>query len=170
MNRRRWFAFVVAMQAALLLVWAGYHEWNRGAAPTILLETAPVDPRDLLRGDYMILSYKISRVPKPVGSTAKGYYNSDLWVSLRQNGRFHEVVATAWNRSDTTDDAVVNVRGRIHGPPSGDTLRVDYGIEKFFVPEGRGQPKFKEMVVEATVSPRRELGIKRLLLDGQPYP
>ena len=29
----------------------------------VLLKTAPVDPRDLLRGDYVILSYDISSVP-----------------------------------------------------------------------------------------------------------
>ena len=29
----------------------------------MLLESGPVDPRDLLRGDYVILSYKISVLP-----------------------------------------------------------------------------------------------------------
>ena len=29
----------------------------------ILLQTALVDPRDLLRGDYVILSYDISTIP-----------------------------------------------------------------------------------------------------------
>ena len=28
----------------------------------VLLKTVPVDPRDLLRGDYVILSYDISRL------------------------------------------------------------------------------------------------------------
>ncbi|MSU71171.1 MAG: DUF2157 domain-containing protein [Opitutus sp.] len=65
MNRARWLALVGGLQVALLVGWVGYHEWNRTTAPTILLETVPVDPRDLLRGDYMILSYKISRVPAP---------------------------------------------------------------------------------------------------------
>ena len=55
----RWFAVVVALQAALLLGWAGYHEWNRQNARTIQLETAPVDPRDILRGDH------IRAVPRP---------------------------------------------------------------------------------------------------------
>ena len=30
---------------------------------TILLRVVPVDPRDLLRGDYVILSYEFSRMP-----------------------------------------------------------------------------------------------------------
>jgi uncharacterized membrane-anchored protein len=29
----------------------------------VLLKTAPVDPRDFLRGDYVVLNYDISSVP-----------------------------------------------------------------------------------------------------------
>ncbi len=170
MNRRRLFALIVAAQAALLLAWAGYHEWNRSTAATILLETVPVDPRDLLRGDYMILSYKISRVPKPPGTSGDDFRNRDIWVSLRRKERFHEVVSTSWSAPDASEASTVTVRGRIQGPANDSQLTVVYDIEKYFVPEGKGQPRFREMVVEATVSPRHTLGIKRLLLDGEPYP
>lgn len=176
----RWFAVVVALQAAFLLGWAGWHEWNRGHAPTILLETVPVDPRDLLRGDYMILSYKISRVPEPAvaGLDARGEGDTarksgrEIWVRLRKNGRFHEVIATSWNqpRAEDTAAGTVVVRGRTAGPGSARELRVVYEIEKFFVPEGKGTPRFKEMVVEATVSAGGQLGIKRVLLDGKTFP
>lgn len=171
MNRASWLAIVVGAQAALLLAWAGYHEWNRGTAPTILLETVPVDPRDLLRGDYMILSYKISQVPRPPGVAGETDPGTAIWVSLRHNGRFHEVASTAWAAPEGSGAAGVAVRGRVHGErATGDMLRVDYGIEKYFVPEGKGQPRFDEMIVEATVSRSGRLGIKRLLLDGRSYP
>lgn len=170
MNRARWFALVVGLQAALLLGWAGYHEWNRTTAPTLLLETAPVDPRDLLRGDYMILSYKISRVPAPPDGSDFGGRGREIWVTLRKNGRFHEVAGTSWTPPGTVAPGLTVVRGRAHPGQSSGFIRVDYEIEKYFVPEGRGQPRFKEMVVEATVSKTQQLGIKRLLLDGKPYP
>ena len=95
MNRARGLALVVGLQVALLVGWAGYHEWNRPTAPTILLETVPVAPRDLLRGDYMILSYKISRVPAPPTGGDAGTRGRGIWVTLRQSGRFHEVVGAA---------------------------------------------------------------------------
>lgn len=101
MNRARWFALVVGLQVALLVGWAGYHEWNRTTAPTILLETVPVDPRDLLRGDYMILSYKISRVPAPPTGGDAGTRGREIWVTLRQSGRFHEVASAAGTPPDT---------------------------------------------------------------------
>lgn len=170
MKRLHWFALVVAAQALLLLGWAGYHEWNRQTARTLQLATEPVDPRDLLRGDYMILGYKIGRVPPPAGTTLPVPAGREIWVSLRSAGRFHEVAATSWTRPLDPDPAVVVVRARTRGRNDVAPLRVDYGIEKYFVPEGRGTPRFREMAVEATVSQHGDLGIKRLLLDGKAYP
>ena len=169
MNRARGYVLVVAVQAVLLLGWAGFHEWNRASAPTILLETVPVDPRDLLRGDYMILSYKISRVPAPAKTGRVVSPGREIWVTLRPQGRFHEVVAASWTEPVAAADLLV-VRGRARDGAAGGTIRVDYDIEKYFVPEGKGQPRFKEMVVEATVSEAHRLGIKRLLIDGRAYP
>jgi hypothetical protein len=179
MNRARWFALVVALQAAFLLGWAGYCEWSRAGAPTILLQTRPVDPRDLLRGDYMILNYEISRVPLPAGSAPEAAVpGREIWITLRRGARFHECAGTAWAEPGGASapgaggrDEVV-VRGRVRGRPfpAQREVTVDYGIEKYFVPEGKGQPIFKEMVVEATVSSSGALGIKRVLLDGRTYP
>jgi uncharacterized membrane-anchored protein len=45
-----------------------------------------------------------------------------------------------------------------------------FGIERYYVPEGRGTPKFKTIQVEAALSPAHWLYVKRVLLDGAPYP
>lgn len=169
MMRTRWLAVVVALQALVLLGWAGYHEWNCATARTILLETRPVDPRDLLRGDYMVLDYKINSAPLPDGPDKNAPPGREIWVQLRSAGRFYVVAATSWTPIESSGDGIV-VRGRIGDRRLLGKVTVDYGIEKFFVPEGKGRPKFKEMVVEATVSTQGRLGIKRLLLDGQLYP
>ena len=179
MTRARWFTVVVALQVAFLLGWAGYCEWSRAGAPTVLLQTRPVDPRDLLRGDYMILNYEVSRVPLPEGSPAEAALpGREIWVTLRRGVRFHTVVATSWDAPDAMrgesgssgDEQVVRARVRGRPLPAQHAVVVDYGIEKYFVPEGKGRPRFKEMVVEASVSPAHALGIKRVLLDGKAYP
>lgn len=170
MTRARWFAVVVALQAAYLLAWAGYHEWTRATGRTVQLETAPVDPRDLLRGDYMVLRYKISTVALPWDepeSAAKA--GREIWVTLKPEGKFHVVEQASWT-APTSATAGLVVRGRVRGPAVGREVQVDYGIEKYFVPEGMGRPQFKEMIVEAVVSGRGELAIKRVLLDGKAYP
>ena len=63
--RRAWIAAIsVALLQTLVL---GRMIESRAAilvsGTEVLLKTAPVDPRDLLRGDYVALSYDISRVP-----------------------------------------------------------------------------------------------------------
>ncbi len=169
MNRARWFAIVVALQVLFLLGWAAYHERERASATVVLLETVPVDPRDLLRGDYMILGYKIGRVPAPAGPGTKEY-GTPIWVTLRPNGRFHEVADASWAEPEHPAAGGIVVRGRVISRPTEATLRVEYGIEKYFVPEGKGSPRFREMVVEATVTASRRLAIRRVLIDGAAYP
>ena len=57
------FILVLALQSAWLLGSAAVQEHALAGGQIILLETARVDPRDLLRGDYLILNYRISDVP-----------------------------------------------------------------------------------------------------------
>src|SRR6516164_5539853 len=63
-SHERWvFLATVAFQ---LLVLSGMIAGNaipyRGA-DVVLLKVMPVDPRDLFRGDYVILGYDITRIP-----------------------------------------------------------------------------------------------------------
>ena len=54
--------FIAIVQTAIL----GYMIEGRASilrsGTEVLLKTAPVDPRDLLRGDYVILTYDISTI------------------------------------------------------------------------------------------------------------
>jgi len=43
-------------------------------------------------------------------------------------------------------------------------------FEETLAPEGKGSPRFKRMEIEMSVSPDNRLYIKRVLLDGKPYP
>ncbi|MGH1349968.1 MAG: GDYXXLXY domain-containing protein [Methyloligellaceae bacterium] len=40
---------------------------------TVLLELAPIDPRSLLQGDYMVLGFAVERVKKPDYKKHNGY-------------------------------------------------------------------------------------------------
>ena len=158
---------IVAAQAVFLLGWAGYHEYVRQHASVILLKGRPVDPQDLLRGDYMILRYDISTAPLPPGTAA----GSPVWVLLEQKGAYHEVVRAATEPLAAGPGQVL-VRGDLgytwnDGAPGSD---IRYGIEKYFVPEGKGTPRFQLMEVEVSVSPAHRLYLKRVLLDGKAFP
>jgi uncharacterized membrane-anchored protein len=173
MRNAKWLWAVVATQALFLLGWAGWHEFVRATAPTVLLKTRPVDPRDVLRGDYMILNYDISRHPAPTDWPTGGGATAFVVFEI-QDGHavIDEIRRDAPSPGETRlwaqAEAVEETWGRGTGEPS--QLRLTYGIEQFFVPEGKGTPSFKTLEVEASVSPAHRLQIKRVLLDGNPYP
>lgn len=161
----RWVWVILAAQVVFLLGWATYHENVRRTAPTIRLKTLPVDPRDILRGDYMILNYEISRVGKELSRDPNA--DGPVFIVLKPEGR-HHVVAEVLTVEPTAEDP----RLWVHAEASADvaTLHLDYGIERFFVPEGRGTPQFKTLEVEASVSADHHLYIHRVWLDGKRFP
>lgn len=165
MKTARWVWVVVAAQVTFLLSWAGYHEVVRHIAPTVRLRTLPVDPRDLLRGDYMILNYDISS-PGPDVRTI-GELQGDAIVVLKRAGD-HHVVDEVLAETPAADDPRLWVYAQVWGTK--ENPRFDYGIERFFVPEGRGTPQFKTLEVEASVSDAHRLYIRRVWLDGKRFP
>jgi len=158
-NATRWFWAVVAAQVLFLLGWAGWHEHVRSNAPVILLKTRPVDPQDLLRGDYMILGYEIADVAVPE-SVKAGY---ECWVVLEPRGEYHAAV-----RASVVKPALGH--GQIAVRATRESRGLAFGIEHFYVPEGMGTPRFEKIEVEAAVSAAGQLAIKRVLLDGKEYP
>ena len=175
MNRTaKWFWTIVAAQAAFLFAWAGYHEFVRQHAPVILLKGRPVDPQDLLRGDYMTMGYEINFPSIAESATNQGTGNSvgnDAWVLLEQRGKYHEVVQTGHEWLQPGPGQVL-VRGSFGYDfrRVGEVRRINYGIERYFVPEGKGSPRFTLVEIEVSVSPAHRLYIKRVLLDGKSYP
>ena len=162
---------LVLAQAVFLLGWAGYHEYVRQHAAVIVLQGRPVDPQDLLRGDFMILNYDISRVTMP-GTPANQSPNADVWVLLEKKDRYHVVVQASAEKPKPAPGQVLvrGTRGYDWRTNQTGTTRVDYGIEKYFVPEGKGTPRFTLMEVEVSVSPAHHLYIKQVLLDGKAFP
>ena len=158
-TKARWFWAVVVAQTVFLLAWAGWHEHVRMNAPVILLKTRPVDPRDLLRGDYMILGYDIGTV-KPPADMGDGY---EFWVRLAKQDGYHVAVASSVEKPEVlAGEVIVRATKGARG--------AEYGIENYYVPEGKGTPSFAKIEVEASVSATHRLQVKRVLLDGRAYP
>ena len=167
-----WFWLIIAAQAVFLTAWAGYHEWVRQQAAVIRLSARPVDPQDMLRGDYIALGYDIGHVVVPGGAEGRGSMApAEVWVLLEQRGRYHVAVQASRERLEPRAGQVL-VRGMVQPRWNGHRAdnQVTYGIESYFVPEGKGAPRAKTLEVEASVSPAHRLYIRRLLADGRPYP
>jgi uncharacterized membrane-anchored protein len=174
--RKSWpFASLAAGQILVLALWAGAHEWTLRIGPTATLETEPVDPRDILRGDFITLGYPIQRVPfdrfePPLTTLPED--GTRVYVELQSEAGFHRL-ARASLKPLVPAPGNLLIRGRASrnwmraGP--GSVVRVAYGIEKFFVPEGKGNPRGKIIATVALASTGHPY-LKSLTVDGRPFP
>lgn len=189
MTRTRFFrlsplvAAIVA--AALQTAVIGYMVESRASilrsGADIKLKTLPVDPRDLLRGDYVILSYPISTIPKSIvtGEVPQGGTRARLAVRLQPGAD------GLWTATEASFGALAAKEGSVvlrtlaldfytsvaGGIP--DTLFVQYGIERYYVPEGEGRVledarNQEELEVEVRVGTDGTPQIARLILKGEP--
>jgi uncharacterized membrane-anchored protein len=140
-------AFIIAaiiLQVIVLAYMAGEREYISKFGKVIHLRTAPIDPRDLFRGDYVRLNYEISRLAvrniidvKNLNDIKKG---DKLYVSLQEgiNGLYALETAQLQKPEES-----LYLTGRI--PMGQGNLRprhpinINYGIEAYFVEQGKGR-------------------------------
>jgi uncharacterized membrane-anchored protein len=139
----------------LALVQIGFLSWiiaGRAAilrnGKEVLLKVEPVDPRDLLRGDYISLNNNISRIPvKLIANIPQGAFSSDddsITVRLKKGADGYWQPTAAWLGKAPAPAAAdeADIAGHV---AAGWDLRSpdmmiapDYGIDRFYVPEGEG--------------------------------
>jgi uncharacterized membrane-anchored protein len=106
----------------------------------VRLQVVPVDPRDLFRGDYVVLRYDFTRLepgrvaglspaPGPWSSHYTSDVGRDVYISLEEKGGHHEVAGMSVNPPASG----TYLRGRVTQP-----WRIECGIEAYYVQEGEG--------------------------------
>lgn len=171
--KRTFFWFVIAAQCVWIVGTVAVQESRLHSATAVHLETKPVDPRDFLRGDYVILNYEISSLPRRLFATmATNQFESGrtVFVTLEKHGQFYEAVAAAPAMPEGEKRPVISgvVEWSWSGPDSERPVQVKYGIERFYVREGTGEPRGK-ITVEAAVSSSGRAIIREVYLNGKPY-
>jgi uncharacterized membrane-anchored protein len=107
---------------------------------TVLVRVVPVDPRDLFRGDYVILSYDFSRIP-PQG--IEGLSESERGKRTKWEGRTVYVPLVR----DTNGVHWRAEKATVVKPAAGPFLKghmrshgaLEFGIEAYYVQEGTGR-------------------------------
>lgn len=136
---------VVLLQALFLLTMAGSYHLAHAWGEEIRLKTMPVDPRDLFYGDYVTLGYEISTIPIELidDLDASGNFHiSDLggkriYVLLTEEYGLYRVERAYLDRRNVPKDSWPVLRGQIRAGWNDET-RIDYGLERYYVPEGTG--------------------------------
>jgi uncharacterized membrane-anchored protein len=148
----------------LALVQIGFLSWiiaGRAAilrdGKEVLLKVAPIDPRDLLRGDYIFLGYEISRIPvKLIANIPAGKFtsnDSELVVRLKKGADGYWQPSAAWfdavpgPAASDEADIVGHVADGWDLRGQDMTIAPDYGIERFYLPEGEGRAIQNDMRV-----------------------
>lgn len=176
----------IVLLCALILAMVESRAGILRSGTEIRLATAPVDPRDLFRGDYVILNYRISTLDLSRLDGDKSFErNQTVFVRVapgsdglaEAKGVYLSRPPAATGGAMLEGKVVSTVACAVN--PNGDqdcnagrsAIRVEYGLESYFVPEGTGRAiettERKRLEIVAAVSSSGQAAIKRLLIDGK---
>ncbi len=178
-NRYIWLGAAVAiLQSGALYAMVAQRASILRSGTNITLLTEPVDPHDLLRGDYVTLGYGISNVEagKVSGTPPVADGLADIYVTVKQGDDGAWMFSEAsWQKREGLSDGEVQLRGRTtshNNAAAYSQLRVTYGVERYYVPEGDGlaiENQQRERKIEAViaVSPNGDAQIRALKDEGK---
>jgi uncharacterized membrane protein/uncharacterized membrane-anchored protein len=134
----------------------------------VILKTAPVDPRDLFRGDYVRLQYPMSEIDITTIPIEKNnlQIGDTIFVALARTDSYAQPFAINTAPKEDT----LAIRGTIRNR-KGNRITVEYGIESYFVPEHKGREiermVGKDMSVQVVITKSGKALIKAFLIDGK---
>lgn len=194
--QRKWLIAAVTV-ASLQTAAIGWMVWDRiqllKHGKEIILPVIPVDPRSLFRGDYVILSYEAQNIPGPLVTPELSKARpSTFYVTLAKTGDAWTPAALTTEPQTATSDRIsikararygwaLTARARVApvgqttstpAPPPVPSMSVRYGIESYFVPEGKGKPleqmaREKKLAALIAVDAKGNAAIKGLMIDGR---
>lgn len=139
--RRVLIVAAVVAQLLVLVVIAGQREWILQNGERVYVRTAPVDPRDPMRGDYVRLSYAIN-------SQSLSAFKGTTTEKLKRGDRVYAVLRKSYDDlyeldylSQRRPSAMPFIAGQVryvYGDLLNGYVDIDYGIEQLFVEQGQG--------------------------------
>ena len=136
-RRRNALIAVVCAQLAVPLGMAGLAEADLAFGREVRLRAQPVDPLDVFRGNFVVLTYGISNLPVTVPVTR----GQRVCVRLTERGE-------EWTGSfaDTSEPEGTSICGRARSDADpGESVGIEYGIENYFASAERAQELEEEI-------------------------
>lgn len=184
MNRKWATLVIIVLQSVLLLTMIVQRQWTLDSGSRVLLETQPIDPRSLFRGDYVRLNYTISRIQLAEVDGDDEFKRHDaIYVVLEKGERYWQARSVHQQRPANSDDQVV-LRGEVSyfsatrwdreqkKSIKSKNVTVRYGIENYFVPEGEGRklerPAEDERIdIEVAIDSKGRAAISGLMFNDE---
>lgn len=179
--RSRALILLVLLSAALAYMIA-QKQYTLNTGQLIVLETIPIDPRSLFRGDYVRLNYDISELRlDELGGEQDFSEHAVVYVELIKQGKYWKPIAI-FRQAPQREGLFIKgdvkyVKNYWWNPRTRQSeqrpsLTVRYGIENYFVPEGEGRalerPAPGEQIdMLIAVDKYGRAGIKGVLVNDQ---
>jgi uncharacterized membrane-anchored protein len=144
MNKKRGWIIAAALQVLFLLFIAASYYSIDYFGKDIVIKTVPVDPRDILYGDYVTLNFEISTVPlsKWTGDTSdldRGQQRAYVVLEENKEG-YYEVKKVHPNKTDVTEKQVLlHAKAEKIWSNTSEQMHITYGFERYYVPENTGK-------------------------------
>jgi uncharacterized membrane-anchored protein len=163
MTKKRGWMIAAALQVLFLLFIAGSYYSIDYFGKEIKIKTKPVDPTDLLYGDYVTLNFDISNVPISKWEGKASSFDRgqrSVYVILEKNKEgYFTVSSVTSDKPDVSNNQVV-LRAQAEKTWSGnnafDQLHITYGFERYYVQENTGkelEQQARDMDVTISVAP-----------------
>lgn len=167
---RKTFIIAMLIPAIAILAFIGYNYYTYSVGEEILLKTAPVDPRDLFRGDYVNLRYEISTIDLTLVPYTGNFTTGDEIYAVLSKGEKFWYITKVGNHKPAVQSNEVCMKGKVTSFYA-NQLGVDWGIESYFVPEGKGRDIEREIAnvsVKVAVDSNCRAIIKELYIEDEP--
>ena len=169
LSKQNKFFLVIAFQLFIIISLIIFKYSILTGGVEIFLKIAPVDPRDLLRGDYVTFRYAdISQL---------NFYDQNfivgdtVYVLLKKGDKYWRVSGYPTENKPKEENSIF-IKGKISSVNK-NSINVRYGIEEYFIAEGTGRTfnfAGKEAVAKVSVDKDGNAVLKQLYIDGEVWP
>lgn len=141
MNLKKITTIICIIWTLIVSIWVIHNEYILTVGRKVLLKTIPVDPKDLLMGDYVILNYDISQLPDSY-HVSNFSLNEDVYVILKTNK--DNIASIERIQTNIKPNEPLYLKGKISKcnttiPFFKTGTCINYGIESYYVKEHSGK-------------------------------
>jgi uncharacterized membrane-anchored protein len=136
------YALIAALPLAVLLLQPTVNLAVLTLGERALIEARPVDPRDPLRGDYVILDYEISEIEEeliPAAALPHEDQREGGYVYVTLDSDESGVASASGVFWDRPSSGKLYMRGKIMRSWGWNSYSIDYGLGAYYVSEGTGR-------------------------------
>lgn len=184
MTKQAKFAVAIVVQLTIILGMIFFKAVVLTSGTGVVLKIEPIEPRDPLRGDYLTFQYNISHLDYRLFGKDRVRAGDTVYVILRR-GRKYWVARRAQKTKPIADNQVF-IKGKVVSGEQeswvgaipwqrlgGARVRVIYGIEEYYLPEGKARGfsfRGREVVAKVFVDESGNALLKQIYVDGKPWP